>query len=505
MNTIRFVADDLQLFAAASGDRNPLHLSDEYARKTPFGEPVVYGMLGAIAVIGQAPRVPGTTLAALSLDFRNPLFCGVDYQVTFSEKKPGQVKFSVGDAGRSIFTGSLTYQPIEAVSQVVWGGPANHLAEAQRRTADQLIPGLEAAGKYGPGAGFDELVKRWKLDDSALTRSQLAVLLWASYLVGMQLPGERAVFSQLRLQFEEQGTEGELPLSYHAQVADFDDRFDRLSVNAELKWGGALCARAELAAFVRHDSPRLDLPALTEQLPRSSALSGKTALVCGGSRGLGAALVAGLVSQGCDVMLNYRSSTAEAEHLRESLREEPGQISMAPGNAGDANWCRELRDDLTERDQRLDFLVCTATPPIRNLGLGLESVDRMRAFLDESFSLTCVPLAGLRDMLEATAGRVVLISSEYAAPAMPEVPADLLHYVSAKYAVEGFVRALAAQSPSTHFLVVRPPRLLTDQTNTFGAREGTIGVEGVAAQIVQRMISPTAASNFDVVELSDGQ
>ena len=38
-------AEDVQGFAALSGDFNPLHLDAEFARKTTFGRPVVHGML----------------------------------------------------------------------------------------------------------------------------------------------------------------------------------------------------------------------------------------------------------------------------------------------------------------------------------------------------------------------------------------------------------------------------------------------------------------------------
>ncbi len=46
--SIRFLEEDLTLFCEASGDRNPLHLEEDYASKTAYGQRVVYGVLGAI-------------------------------------------------------------------------------------------------------------------------------------------------------------------------------------------------------------------------------------------------------------------------------------------------------------------------------------------------------------------------------------------------------------------------------------------------------------------------
>ncbi len=125
----------------------------------------------------------------------------------------------------------------------------------------------------------------------------------------MHLPGEQAVFSQLHLDFSPPPVAAELPLAYQARVQELDERFDLLQVAAELRRGNTHCAKAELSAFVRRDSPHVSIRDLIAHLPESAALQGKTALVVGGSRGLGAALVTALASQGCRVLCwNYHAS-----------------------------------------------------------------------------------------------------------------------------------------------------------------------------------------------------
>jgi 3-hydroxybutyryl-CoA dehydratase len=70
---------EVQLFAAVSGDVNPLHLDPAYAATTPFGERIAHGMLtgGLIsAAIAMELPGPGTVYRSQSLRFRAPVHLG---------------------------------------------------------------------------------------------------------------------------------------------------------------------------------------------------------------------------------------------------------------------------------------------------------------------------------------------------------------------------------------------------------------------------------------------
>ena len=91
---------DVQLFAAASGDCNPVHLDAEFAATTMFKERIAHGMFsGALisaAIACQLPG-PGTIYLGQSLKFSRPVKLGDSLQVRLEvlEKLPkGRVKLA---------------------------------------------------------------------------------------------------------------------------------------------------------------------------------------------------------------------------------------------------------------------------------------------------------------------------------------------------------------------------------------------------------------------------
>lgn len=72
-------ARDIALFAALSGDVNPVHLDAQFAAGTPFGERIAHGMLtGAFVSAALAMELPGpgTIYLSQTLRFRLPVKIG---------------------------------------------------------------------------------------------------------------------------------------------------------------------------------------------------------------------------------------------------------------------------------------------------------------------------------------------------------------------------------------------------------------------------------------------
>ena len=84
---VAVTAEMIERFAEATGDRNPLHLDEDYAKKTVFKTRVAHGMLSAGILSGilgtEFPGV-GTIYMSQTLKFMRPVFIGDE--ITFKLK-----------------------------------------------------------------------------------------------------------------------------------------------------------------------------------------------------------------------------------------------------------------------------------------------------------------------------------------------------------------------------------------------------------------------------------
>ena len=118
--------EDIQLFAAMSGDVNPTHVDPEYAKSTQFHGIIAHGMWGGAlisTVLGTAYPGPGTVYLSQSLRFLRPVRVGdtLDVRVTVVAKDETSHQVTLDclctdQHGNSVITGSALVQaPVEKV------------------------------------------------------------------------------------------------------------------------------------------------------------------------------------------------------------------------------------------------------------------------------------------------------------------------------------------------------------------------------------------------------
>ncbi|VVM75277.1 Cyclic-di-GMP-binding biofilm dispersal mediator protein [Pseudomonas fluorescens] len=113
----------------------------------------------------------------------------------------------------------------------------------------------------------------------------------------------------------------------------------------------------------------------------SLTLTGKVALVQGGSRGIGAAIVRRLALQGAHVAFTYVSSAGPAQALAEEINSAGGKALALRADSADASAVQQAVQDTVETFGRLDILVnnagVLAVAPVAEFDLA--EFDRMLA------------------------------------------------------------------------------------------------------------------------------
>jgi 3-oxoacyl-[acyl-carrier protein] reductase len=141
------------------------------------------------------------------------------------------------------------------------------------------------------------------------------------------------------------------------------------------------------------------------------ALDGRTALVTGGSRGIGRAVAVMLARAGADVAIGYRSRAAEAGAVAEEVRARGRRAITIGGDLADPTAADRMAGEVAKSFGRLDIFVANAGVwPPDEVPLGSLSLERWRgtmaANLDAVFFSTRAALG-----LLGPGGRVVLVSS----------------------------------------------------------------------------------------------
>ncbi|MCR4828262.1 MAG: MaoC family dehydratase [Bacteroidales bacterium] len=86
----RFTSEELVQFSEISLDKNPIHLDEEYASKSPFGKRIVYGYLTASlfsGLIGSKLPGNGSIYLGQSLNFKKPVYLGEEVTATVTITK----------------------------------------------------------------------------------------------------------------------------------------------------------------------------------------------------------------------------------------------------------------------------------------------------------------------------------------------------------------------------------------------------------------------------------
>lgn len=195
---------------------------------------------------------------------------------------------------------------------------------------------------------------------------------------------------------------------------------------------------------------------------RSTDLTGRNALVTGGSRGIGRAIALELARLGANVAISYRSRPDLAALVVADLEALGAQACAVEADARDAPAVERMIDAVRERLGSLDILVNNAGMTDDTLILRM-SEDSWDAVIDTNLKGTFLATKlALRHMTRARWGRVINITSIVGEMGN----AGQANYAAAKAGIIGFTRSAAREVASRGVTVnaVAPGFVLTDMT-----------------------------------------
>ncbi len=189
-------------------------------------------------------------------------------------------------------------------------------------------------------------------------------------------------------------------------------------------------------------------------------LEGKTALVTGGSRGIGRAICIELGRHGAHVAVNYHTNAELAEGVVATVRGQGGEAFAVQGDVADPEAASAIVRATIERYGALDILVNNAGITRDGLLLRMTEADWDAVQNTNLRGTFLVTKAALRPMLRARGGRVINISSVVGVMGN----AGQANYAAAKAGIIGFTRAVAREVASRGITVnaVAPGFVQTD-------------------------------------------
>jgi 3-oxoacyl-[acyl-carrier protein] reductase len=194
------------------------------------------------------------------------------------------------------------------------------------------------------------------------------------------------------------------------------------------------------------------------------SLTGKAALVTGGSRGIGAATVKLFAEAGADVVFNFHRQREAASQVELEARKHGTRIESLKANLERMVDSKKLVSYAVQRLGRLDIVVVNAgiwnteDAPIETLG-ERDWDEMIRVNLKSAYAVTHYAAA---QMIAQKSGRIIVLSST----AGQRGEAFHSHYAASKGAVISFVKSLATELARHGILVncVAPGWVDTDMS-----------------------------------------
>ncbi|MGH9462651.1 MAG: SDR family oxidoreductase, partial [Vicinamibacteria bacterium] len=465
-------------FAALTGDRSALHVSDAFASRSIYRQPVVHGILPvAFLSLVDGLRIGGLVCRPKTISgrFTNPVYVGdpLSLHVELAKDQPSSsdVAFNYHLAkvasNATVTTGSITLtyrrgnpEPAE------WPADDSTMAGLLVGPLPALCLGPDDISK-GRSDGFDFEVTeraigsfvevlaqgidgkdsfRRIVSQGAFHYPNLLAITLLSTLVGTRLPGDSATFLEYSARLEKEIEPGK-PYRLEGVVTHVSRATRILKAGVSIFGNRDREIDATLQGRVTAlvNQPHRIMPTIQDMKTASApdmGISGKVVLITGASRGIGETIAKLLSLYGARIIVNYHRGKDDADRIVQEIATEGGDAIAVQADVTRLEQVRKMVAEAKDRYGPIGVLVNNAVRDFRAIPFLSLTWDEIQMELDvvAKGAFHCCQEV-IPQMLAAGGGKIINISSV----AVDNPPPDQAKYVLAKSALVGLTRSLSIE------------------------------------------------------------
>jgi 3-oxoacyl-[acyl-carrier protein] reductase len=195
-------------------------------------------------------------------------------------------------------------------------------------------------------------------------------------------------------------------------------------------------------------------------------LEGKTAIITGGSRGIGKAIVEVFVKQGANVAFTYSSSSDAAKAIENELSTNNVKVKSYKSDASNFEEAKLLAASVLEEFGSIDILINNAGITKDNLLMRMSEEDFDRVIQVNLKSVFNMTKAVQRTMLKQRKGSIINMSSVIGVKGN----AGQSNYAASKAGIIGFTKSMAIELGSRNIRsnAIAPGFIVTEMTEELG-------------------------------------
>ena len=190
----------------------------------------------------------------------------------------------------------------------------------------------------------------------------------------------------------------------------------------------------------------------------------KVAIVTGGSRGIGKAIVEALARKNIKVIANYNQSEEKAKRLKEELEKENVSIDIFKADVSKREQVKEMVNYTIKKYGKIDILINNAGIDQEKMFQDITDEDWDNIVKVNLYSVFCTTQEVIQYMISQKNGCIVNISSIYACA---------VAYSATKAGIDGMTKALAKEIGPSNIRVnsIAPGYIDTDMNKRYSDKE----------------------------------